>query len=462
MSPRRILLVAHAFLPDSHAGVEVYTARLARALERRGHEVAVLCGRVRAGAAQYAVAEERVEGLRTFGLVQNYPYRDLPLAVADPAVDRAAAGTMATFRPDVVAVQTLFGLSLGVMSAAKAAGAALVLHLHDGWWSCPSGGQRLHPDGALCLPVDRARCGACFDRFRHREGPLERAGQWLAARLPGSVPPDLLHRGFAALPTGARDRIRTINERAGRRAGAAVAERAGPDPRIVDRARRIDAALAEVDGVVSPTRFLADSLRADGIALPPVHVEPTGVPAVGGRPMRSEGPLRALFVGTWVPHKGPQVLAEALATLPPGLVEARALGPAPFPAFRDDVLRAAGGRLEALPAVPPDAVGAIVDAHDVVVVPSTWAENGPLVVLEARARRRPVIASDLGGLRELVAEGEDGWRVPPSDPAALAALLRRLAGDRGELLAVAGRVRLPPTVDDLAARLERRYEEALG
>ena len=462
MPPRRILLVAHAFLPDSHAGVEVYTARLGAALQRRGHDVAVLCGRVRAGAAQYAVLEERVGGLRTFGLVQNYPYRDLPLAAIDPAVDRAAAGVLRAFRPDLVAVQTLFGLSLGLLGAARDAGAALALHLHDGWWTCPSGGQRLHPDGDLCLPVDRARCGACFDRFRHREGPLERAGQWLARRLPGPLPPDLVHRGFAALPTGAQELLRRANERAGQRAGAAVLPREGVDPRVEARARAVDAALEAVDVAVSPTSFLASSLRADGIALPPVHVEPTGVPAATPTPLRRDGPLRVLFVGTWVPHKGPQVLADALRTLPAGAVEARALGPAPFPAFRDDVLRRADGRLEALGTVPPEEVGAALDAHDVVVVPSTWAENGPLVVLEARARRRPVIASDLGGLRELVEDGVDGWRVPPADPEALAACLRRLAGDRPALLALADRVRLPPTVDDLAARLERRYEEALS
>ena len=460
MPPRRILLVAHAYLPDSHAGVEVYTARLGAGLAGRGHDVAVLCGRVRAGEAQYSVLEERAGGLRTFGLVQNYPYRDLPLAVSDPALDRAAAGVMATFRPDIVAVQTLFGLSLGVLDAAKAAGATLALHLHDGWWSCPSGGQRLHPDGDLCLPVDRSRCGACFDRFRHREGPLERAGQWLAQRLPGPVPPDLLHRGFAALPERARDGVRRINERAGRRAGAAVSTSTGPDPRIEDRRLRIDAALGQVDVVLSPTAFLADSLRADGLALPPVHVEPTGVPADPGPPIPADGPLRVLFVGTWVPHKGPQVLAQALLGLPAGAVVSRALGPAPFPAFQQDVLRAAGGRLEALAPVPPEEVGDVISAHDVVVVPSTWAENGPLVVLEARARRRPVIATDLGGLRELVQEGVDGWRLPAGDTAALGALLARLATDRAELIAVAARIRPPPTVDDLAARVEARYEAA--
>lgn len=74
---------------------------------------------------------------------------------------------------------------------------------------------------------------------------------------------------------------------------------------------------------------------------------------------------------------------------------------------------------------------------DWVVVPSLWWENAPLVIEEARAAGRPVIASGIGGMAERVADGVDGLHVPPGDAAALAetmraatdpALWRRLAG----------------------------------
>lgn len=62
-----------------------------------------------------------------------------------------------------------------------------------------------------------------------------------------------------------------------------------------------------------------------------------------------------------------------------------------------------------------------------VVVPSEWYENAPLTVLEAAALGKPVIASAIGGLPELVIEGETGWTFPPGSVASLADRLRSVA-----------------------------------
>ena len=67
----------------------------------------------------------------------------------------------------------------------------------------------------------------------------------------------------------------------------------------------------------------------------------------------------------------------------------------------------------------------MLDALDVVVLPS-WTEGMPLVLLEAMAHRRPVIATPVGGTPEVVVDGETGLLVPPRDPAALAGAIRRL------------------------------------
>ncbi len=68
-------------------------------------------------------------------------------------------------------------------------------------------------------------------------------------------------------------------------------------------------------------------------------------------------------------------------------------------------------------------------ALDVFVLPSTLPEPFGLVVLEAMASSRPVVATAPGGPSETVADGETGYLVPPSDPAALAAALERLVAD---------------------------------
>jgi len=272
-----------------------------------------------------------------------------------------------------------------------------------------------------------------------------------------------LHRSFAALPPGAQNSLKKLNERAAARADeqqAAADPGGGPlpvlDPRIDDRHAQVLSALAGVDRILSPTRFLLDSLRADGLEFDSAEVVPTGVPVDAPlQPRSSEGPLRVLFAGTWVEHKGPHILAEALRHGPMD-VDARAAGPAPFPAYRDDTLDRAEGRLQSVGVLAPDAVREQMDWADVVVVPSLWAENAPLVVLEARAAGRAVLASDIGGLPELIEEGVDGQLFPAGDAGALAKLLTQSA------LLRSLPVRPPRSLDNFVDEVQRHYAEVLA
>ena len=71
----------------------------------------------------------------------------------------------------------------------------------------------------------------------------------------------------------------------------------------------------------------------------------------------------------------------------------------------------------------------ILEAMDVFALPSRW-EGMPNALMEAMAAGRPVVASDIDGIRELIRHGETGWRVPPGDPEALARTLLGMLADR--------------------------------
>jgi glycosyltransferase involved in cell wall biosynthesis len=71
----------------------------------------------------------------------------------------------------------------------------------------------------------------------------------------------------------------------------------------------------------------------------------------------------------------------------------------------------------------------LIAAADLVVVPS-WAEPFGLVVAEAMAAARPIVAADAGAIPELVTDGESAILVPPRDPPALAQAIVRLLADR--------------------------------
>lgn len=105
-------------------------------------------------------------------------------------------------------------------------------------------------------------------------------------------------------------------------------------------------------------------------------------------------------------------------------------------------------------------------AADIVLLPSIYGENLPTVLIESGGCGRPVVASRVGGIPDIVAEGETGLLVPPSDPDALAAALAKLLGDEDLRTsfgaAAAERARNEFSSEVWVKNLRKVYEDALG
>ena len=88
--------------------------------------------------------------------------------------------------------------------------------------------------------------------------------------------------------------------------------------------------------------------------------------------------------------------------------------------------------------------GALIAGADVCAMPSLWQDALPLAVMQPMALSRPVVGSAVGGIPEMIADGETGLLVPPGDDAALAAALGQLVDDpaRRERFGRAGRERV--------------------
>lgn len=104
----------------------------------------------------------------------------------------------------------------------------------------------------------------------------------------------------------------------------------------------------------------------------------------------------------------------------------------------------------------------VIAALDVFAMPSLW-EGLPYVVLEAMAAGKPVVASDVNGNRDLVADGETGLLVPPQQPDALAAAILRLLADPPLAAALAARGREQVlarfSIDSMLARYGALFAE---
>ncbi|MGZ4380682.1 MAG: glycosyltransferase family 4 protein, partial [Gaiellaceae bacterium] len=164
--------------------------------------------------------------------------------------------------------------------------------------------------------------------------------------------------------------------------------------------------------VICPSNALADAARELGAS--EVRVIPSGVEIPAS--VRDEAePPEVLFAGRLSPEKGILELVEAARGMP--LVVA---GDGPL---RERVPGALGF-------VPHDELGPLYERAAVVACPS-HREGFGVVCAEAMAYGRPVVAGAVGGLLDLVVDGETGLLVEPGDVTGLRAALERLLGDEG-------------------------------
>jgi glycosyltransferase involved in cell wall biosynthesis len=196
-----------------------------------------------------------------------------------------------------------------------------------------------------------------------------------------------------------------------------------------------NAALRSARHVFSPSAYLRDVALGWGVDPARISVLPNPAPDVRSLPSRED--LRnelgvdgaaLVFAGRLGPQKALGVALEAIATLP--AVTLVIAGDGPERAALEQRARdlGLGERVRFRGSVSRDEVLRLFRAADASVLSSTW-ENFPHTVVEALAVGCPVIATAVGGVPEVVRDGENGLLVPPNDVAALAGAIERFFGD---------------------------------
>ena len=376
-------------------GLEQHVATLSGELARLGHTVTVATL-----ASGGLPAEEIIEGVRVLrirgwaqrltGLYADDAHLFHPTA-PDPGAVAALRRVLAQVRPDVVHSHSWLQYSFFPLYHPRR-GPAHVVTMHD--------------YGLACARKTLVRAG--------------RPGQCAGPRLDRclSCAPAQYGAAKGAAIAGGLFASRVLHRRA-------------------DRYIALSTAMAEGNRPALPGRSIEmlPTLVPNGLAeLAEATPRPAFLPADDGYLM---------FAGALGPHKGVDVLLEARRRMRHRLPLVLAGTP------RQDTPPIGDGVILALN-VPHDQVMAAWKGCSVAVVPSVWNEPMGLVAVEAMLVRRPVVASDVGGLRDTVLPGVTGLRVPPGDPGALAAALDRLLDDPGlrRRMGEAGRERA------------RRYEAA--
>lgn len=442
-----MLLVVHQFLPKHSYGTEVLTRDTGLEMLKRGHEVHVL------------TTDPTSQGKSIDLHSEDYDYRGLKVhAVELPKWksalemfrgeydDRRVAEHVRRYvnrvRPDVVHMFHLSRLSTSVIEVFRELDVPVVFTSTDFWAICARS-TLAKPNGELSTGPDEisSNCLECrgVERF-----------------LPPQAIPDT---------TDKKQFYREIAERA-----LAKREDEHPNMALVRAMLARTGVMRErfnaVDAILAPTRLMHQMLTNNGIDPDLVTISSYGIESSGfrqaKRPGAGPGGLRVGYIGAVNPHKGLGVLLEAFEKLPrDGEISLRVCGDLKgFPDYARQVYAQAGGdtRINFAGSFPNEKMVAELGKIDVLVVPSTWYENAPLVIYSALAASIPVVATNLGGMAEIVRHGENGLLFAPGDPEDLARQLKRLIDEPGLLADLeknAGDVR---TVEDSVDEMLNLYE----
>ena len=445
----RILLTTHQFFPKHYAGTEVAARDAALELLARGHDVHVLTvdPTVTARGAEPEAEEYEYRGLKVHAVALPQKPRGASRLRAEFRNEPAAAHVrdyVAALRPDVVHmyhIGRLSGLTIDVLHEFNV---PLVFTSTDFWSFCVRG-ILMKPSGELCAGPDdiSSNCLECRRAERWFDDP------WSAKHS----------RRKAYYRRLAESRLAGYREEE---------ERSKMVRTALSRTAFLRERFNSLDAICAPTELMRDMLVANGIRPDLVRVSPYSIDLSQFEAVRSQhraptNGLRFGYVGTINPPKGVHVMLEAFRRLGP---ETAATLEVVGDARKDrdyfaDLYELAAGdpRIRFAGAIPNEQVPDRLKRIDVQIVPSTWYENAPLTIYSAQAAGVPVVASNLGGMAEVVGDQENGLLFEPGDVDGLSQRLRELVEQPQLVERLRSQARRPRSVVEGVDDLLSLYEE---
>jgi glycosyltransferase involved in cell wall biosynthesis len=425
----KFLFTVHQFFPEFSAGTEVLTLSVAQELRSRGHEVRILTGHPSLLPVSKPDCFDNYvfDGLPVYRFHHTYtPTPTEPSSVALGYDNQAAADyfdhILGDYSPDVVHFFHLNRLGTKLIERAVQAGIPAFMSPTDFWLVCTTATLLLE-NGTTCSGPS-AHAGNCVKHF----AATAKAGR---GSLAGKI--------ISILPVAWLDTLAHMTERNQLPTYPRSLEVGAMAQRLGTNVRRLNT----LTKIVVPTEVMRSALEQSGVAPERIAKLAYGVAGIDRSPrdyLADPGrPLNIGFIGSMIKHKGVHILLDAFRQIPAGQARLTLYGdPQDSPEYSAPLIHSA----KSLPAVefkgtfPNAEISAVLASFDVLVVPSLWHENTPLVIHSALAAGCPVVASDVPGIAELIEHRRNGLLFTPGAAPALAAHLRELIDQRDTLQAL--------------------------
>lgn len=394
----KIALYVHCFFPDHYLGTETYTLALAKNLQALGHEPVVV--------SAYFQNEKKVDSLIT-----HYTYQGIPVYCIDknhvprtglkeifyqPGMLQVHKDLLRELRPDVVHVTHLINHTAALLDAAYELNIPMVATFTDFFGFCMNLILEA-ADGGLCAGPNpqRTNCFACCIKESISRSGISFSKQTLNKAAPIIQGGCTLFNSVHSLPLLRHSKMSALlND-------------------IKELPELLANRYALYRAVIAPTRFLQSAYERNGITAASIHKINFGVD-LDRKPKRQSPPsvpIRFGFIGQIAPHKGIGLLIEAFRRLPTGKAELHIYGAeSQSPAYAQTLReRSTHFPIFFMGTFPTEQMRSVLDEFDFLVIPSTWYENSPLVLLYALASHTPVVVSDVDGLTEFLEPNRNGY-----------------------------------------------------
>lgn len=414
---QKILMVVLCFLPESIGGSELYTYHLSQELTRRGYDVAVLTGLQDLTIDRYKVIHTTFEGLRVIKIVNSFYYtRTFRDFFIDETIDGIFGDIVRRERPDIIHFQHLPFLSGNLPGIAADLQVPSLFTIHDYWYMCFRS-QLIRPGLGPCPgPKGGAYCATCHDIAVPNPSVTPKLGflsRVLRSRLVAKLnPKERLSPEMIQKIKSILYRQPALDETAGS---------AADEETIKEHVFRYEFFRRQFDFprfVLSPSQHLKRRYEQEGYR-EILHVPLGFYEAEKVRTPPFEGKLKIAYLGNIVPFKGALVLLrETMRLRKMDSVELHIHGRPVNELYFDEVKQC----VQHFPSGKAFLHGAyrsdkemrdILSKVHLVVFPSLWEENYPLVVRETLLHGVPVIGSKLGGVPEAIQDGVNGFLFDP-------------------------------------------------
>lgn len=448
----RVILITHLFLPEFSGGTETLVHSIASHLINKGHEAMVVTGYDDKSASNTEAEfdEYTYDAIRVLRFKRcqnpvgkpNNPIRD---DYDNPVFEAGFRKLIAEYKPDVVHFHHFGRLSIKALDACAQAGIPAFMTATDYWAICPHQALLL-PNGKICdgpMPGN-ANC------LKHMVEVTQ------SKRISGIV--NAVPNGALGLVMGT---LKQIN--------AELPGVLGVTQSLAKRRSIIAERLRSLKKIFVPTRHAQATLERNGITAQGFRVLPFGIKDHGyvKRARQRNGNLVLGFIGQFLPHKGLHVLLEALRLLPedcPVSIKVYAKLPAGETPYVQDFFAVTqrDARVTYEGTFENEKIAAVLDDIDAIVIPSIWHENMPLVSLSAQAAGCVLIASDVGGLSDVVEHGKNGLLFKPGSAEELRDCILQLINEENMLYQLSDAAVTPGSVTQYVDTLESEYRQVVG